>query len=391
MEPWYATVSAEGPAVCFDPSEYGGAILQLRGISVSNADKPTTLYVALSEQGNRERHPGQKVDPSFCAKQKNAIPEEEATKKSWVLANFGEGSKTCRSFPTRLVLTKPLLFRTKTFGHTMDSTEGVKATSKGDSVTVVHLFGVVLHRQCQGCCHHHPNQSDNNSKQGHKGRKRLLDSDSRKPDSKVRRSAEPADCSSPNQASWKSQIQPIYAVSTSELPPSLGSQLSLSNNNRNGSGTDSTDNVVKRSPASSLSRRSQASTSQARSCVPPASGNAWQLGRLRLKGGVVAEVVQTPSKQGCGKSEVTRGSRIRVNYVGRLAQNGKKFDSGMLKMRVGSGDVIPGMDVGVAGMKEGERRKILIPSAMGYGKRGAPPCIPGGADLVFEVTLVKIE
>ena len=60
------------------------------------------------------------------------------------------------------------------------------------------------------------------------------------------------------------------------------------------------------------------------------------------------------------------------------------------RFRLGAGMVIKGWDEGVAGMKRGGKRRLIIPSALGYGKRGAGDVIPPDADLVFEVELLGI-
>ena len=61
------------------------------------------------------------------------------------------------------------------------------------------------------------------------------------------------------------------------------------------------------------------------------------------------------------------------------------------KFKLGAGEVIRGWDLGVAGMKLGGRRNLLIPSHLGYGKEGSPPKIPPNADLIFEVEVTKIS
>jgi FKBP-type peptidyl-prolyl cis-trans isomerase len=58
---------------------------------------------------------------------------------------------------------------------------------------------------------------------------------------------------------------------------------------------------------------------------------------------------------------------------------------------VGGGEVVKGMDQAVMGMTIGERRRATIPASLGYGKRGSPPEIPGGAALVFDITLKAIS
>jgi len=91
--------------------------------------------------------------------------------------------------------------------------------------------------------------------------------------------------------------------------------------------------------------------------------------------------------------KVLQKSLVWVNYVGRLT-NGKVFDKSPkgvpFSFRIGGGEVIKGWDAGVNGMKVGEKRKLVIPPAMAYGARGAPPEIPPNATLEFDVEVVKV-
>jgi FKBP-type peptidyl-prolyl cis-trans isomerase len=85
---------------------------------------------------------------------------------------------------------------------------------------------------------------------------------------------------------------------------------------------------------------------------------------------------------------------ITVQYTGWL-DKGTKFDSsrdrvGGFQFQVGAGNVIPGWDKGIPGMKIGGRRRLTIPAAMGYGAAGSPPLIPGNATLVFDVEVLRI-
>ncbi len=98
-------------------------------------------------------------------------------------------------------------------------------------------------------------------------------------------------------------------------------------------------------------------------------------------------------KVGSGAA-ATAGNPVTVHYTGWLV-NGTKFDSSVDKNRpfafaLGAGQVIRGWDEGVAGMKPGGVRKLIIPSNLGYGDNGAAGVIPPGATLIFEVQLLKI-
>ena len=78
-----------------------------------------------------------------------------------------------------------------------------------------------------------------------------------------------------------------------------------------------------------------------------------------------------------------------VKYCGKLL-SGKQFDAGDITFRLGAGEVIKGWDLGVAGMRVGERCKLVVPPKLGYGKRGSPPEIPPDSTLCFDVTLNRI-
>lgn len=99
-------------------------------------------------------------------------------------------------------------------------------------------------------------------------------------------------------------------------------------------------------------------------------------------------------EEGTG-AQAKRGDKIIAEYTGWLT-DGTKFDSsqdhpGDFSFHVGEGNVIPGWDEAFLMMKEGGRRKLIIPPDLGYGAEGTPGGpIPGNATLVFEVKLVKI-
>jgi FKBP-type peptidyl-prolyl cis-trans isomerase len=95
-------------------------------------------------------------------------------------------------------------------------------------------------------------------------------------------------------------------------------------------------------------------------------------------------------KQGKG-SVAENGNVVVVKYEGKL-EDGTIFDSSSsFEFTLGAGEVIKGWDQGILSMRVGEKRKLFVPSKLGYGKRGSPPEIPPNADLHFEVMLKEIK
>jgi len=89
------------------------------------------------------------------------------------------------------------------------------------------------------------------------------------------------------------------------------------------------------------------------------------------------------------------GQVVEVHYTGWLAKDKTKFDSSHdrrspFSFKLGAGSVIKGWDEGVAGMKVGGKRKLIIPAKLGYGERGAGGVIPPNSELIFEVELLRI-
>jgi FKBP-type peptidyl-prolyl cis-trans isomerase FkpA len=102
----------------------------------------------------------------------------------------------------------------------------------------------------------------------------------------------------------------------------------------------------------------------------------------------------TDVKVGQG-AEARQGSTVTVHYTGWLP-DGSKFDSSRdrgepFAFTLGAGQVIAGWDEGVKGMRTGGRRKLVLPPQLAYGAEGAPPAIPPGATLVFDVEVLDVK
>lgn len=119
-----------------------------------------------------------------------------------------------------------------------------------------------------------------------------------------------------------------------------------------------------------------------------------QMTRKRTNSGLEYEVL----KEGTGANP-RAGNTVTVHYTGWLDDNGKpgkEFDSSFKRnqpfsFKIGIGQVIQGWDEGVMSMKVGEKRRLFIPSNLGYGSRGAGNVIPANANLIFDVELISIS
>jgi len=122
----------------------------------------------------------------------------------------------------------------------------------------------------------------------------------------------------------------------------------------------------------------------------------------------VSGVIVDDKKEGKGKA-AKKGDRVEMRYIGKL-KSGKVFDCEFtvdslractdnyvankkgkpFSFKLGVGQVIKGWDVGVAGMTAGGERRLTIPAAMAYGKKGAPPDIPPNSDLIFDIKCISV-
>ena len=137
--------------------------------------------------------------------------------------------------------------------------------------------------------------------------------------------------------------------------------------------------VTQAAPTPTPSAQAAAATAPAATPVPDAP-----LGTLKV----------TDQVLGSG-SEAVSGKRVTVNYEGRLI-TGRKFDSSYdrgqpFSFVLGAGQVIPGWEQGILGMKVGGKRELVIPPHLGYGATGAGGVIPPNATLVFDVELLGVD
>jgi FKBP-type peptidyl-prolyl cis-trans isomerase FkpA len=150
--------------------------------------------------------------------------------------------------------------------------------------------------------------------------------------------------------------------------------------------------------AASAQDSTSSATGQAAAAAP---GSTQQSSEAPAPQGPQLQVIDT--KVGTGKEAVV-GNSVTVNYTGwfyrplAAKQRGRKFDSSLdagrtpLDFQLGARQVIKGWEQGVAGMKVGGKRTLIIPSDLAYGKRGAPGgSIPPDTDLIFDVELLDVK
>jgi peptidylprolyl isomerase len=113
------------------------------------------------------------------------------------------------------------------------------------------------------------------------------------------------------------------------------------------------------------------------------------------KGAPPKKLVVRELEKGSG-AEAKAGNEVTVQYVGVNYENGEEFDSSWSRsepfsFQLGAGQVIPGWDQGVEGMKVGGRRELIIPPNLAYGAAGSPPAIGPNETLVFVIDLLEVN
>ena len=139
-----------------------------------------------------------------------------------------------------------------------------------------------------------------------------------------------------------------------------------------------------------------ASTEEAAAAKETESSNEKTRPKVTVpKGAPPNSLVTEDLEEGTG-AVAKAGDAVTVQYVGVNYKSGKEFDASWdrgepFTFTLGAGEVIPGWDRGVEGMKVGGRRELIIPPELGYGTAGAPPAIPPNETLVFVVDLEAVE
>ena len=166
-----------------------------------------------------------------------------------------------------------------------------------------------------------------------------------------------------------------------------------------GSGGSNTITVGNENKADEALANSSASTSST-STSPTAAAKTPTSGALSKEPHITTPTGPAPTKlvtkeiiAGTG-AEAKTGDAVSVNYVGALYKTGKVFDASWKRnetfpFTLGKGQVIPGWEQGVIGMKVGGRRELIIPPSLAYGAKGSPPAIPPNETLIFIVDLLS--
>ena len=156
---------------------------------------------------------------------------------------------------------------------------------------------------------------------------------------------------------------------------------------------NSADNaLIKSTETTSKTSTSSTSTTAAKT---PTSGPLSKEPKVTPPSGAAPAKLETKELIAGTGAEAKSGDKVTVNYVGVLYKTGKEFNASWetkepFSFTLGKGEVIPGWDQGIPGMKVGGRRELIIPASLAYGTKGSPPKIPGDEALVFVVDLLGV-
>jgi peptidylprolyl isomerase len=148
--------------------------------------------------------------------------------------------------------------------------------------------------------------------------------------------------------------------------------------------------------SSTTSDSTAASTEEAEAPQETESSKKKTKPKVTVPNGAPPKQLETKDLEEGTGATAKAGDVVSVQYVGVNYKNGKEFDASWSRgepftFTLGAGEVIPGWDQGVEGMKVGGRRELIIPPDLGYGSTGAPPAIPPNETLVFVVDLEAVE
>jgi peptidylprolyl isomerase len=148
--------------------------------------------------------------------------------------------------------------------------------------------------------------------------------------------------------------------------------------------------------SSTTSDSTAASTEEAEAPQETESSKKKTKPKVTVPNGAPPKQLETKDLEEGTGATAKAGDVVSVQYVGVNYKNGKEFDASWSRgepftFTLCAGEVIPGWDQGVEGMKVGGRRELIIPPDLGYGSTGAPPAIPPNETLVFVVDLEAVE
>lgn len=132
------------------------------------------------------------------------------------------------------------------------------------------------------------------------------------------------------------------------------------------------------------------------STAAEAAGGEKTKPKVRVPKGAPPKQLEVKDIEEGSGAEAKSGDEVTVQYVGVDYKDGKEFDSSWSRSEpfpftLGAGEVIPGWDQGVEGMKVGGRRELIIPPELAYGEAGAPPAIGPNETLVFVIDLLEAK